>query len=127
MELKTEYIGLLAQAQRMVGTAAVETTAGFVGQLALINPEVRDKFDFDQAVDEYGDMQGCPPRLIVPDDEVEKKRAARQKQEAQMQAAAKAAAGAKVAKDLAASKVGQGSMLDKMAENPQLAAGAMPQ
>jgi hypothetical protein len=83
-ELKIEYISLLAQAQKMVGTRAVNELASFVGGLAGLNPEVLDKFDFDEAVDQIGSMVGVPPKLIRTDQEVEKIREGR----AQAQAAA---------------------------------------
>lgn len=120
-ELKIEYTGLLAQAQRMVASQSVRETAAFVGELSKVDPNVRDKFDFDQAVDEFADANGCPPRLIVPDDQVAEKRAVREKQQAQLQAAAQAAAAAKAAKDASGAKLGEGSVLDKMAERAGVA------
>lgn len=97
-DLKVEYISLLAQAQRAVGTAGISQLTGFVGGLAAGKPEVLDKLDLDQAVDEMGSMLGVPPRLIVPDDKVAEIRAgrARAQQGAAMAAALQsAAAGAK--------------------------------
>lgn len=87
-ELKVEYISVLAQAQKAVATGAIERGIGFVGQLAAAKPEVLDKIDADQAVDEYFDAIGAPPSVLVPDDEVAEIRKAR----AQKQAAAENAA-----------------------------------
>ena len=89
-ELKVEYISLLAQAQQMVGTGAIDRVIGFVGNLATISPEVVDKLDADQAVDEYAGMMGVPARVVVSDDEVAKKRAERQQQQNALQIAATA-------------------------------------
>ena len=89
-ELKVEYISLLAQAQQMVGTGAIDRVIGFVGNLATISPEVVDKLDADQAVDEYAGMMGVPARVVVSDDEVAKKRAERQQQQNALQNAAMA-------------------------------------
>jgi hypothetical protein len=44
-----------------------------------------DKLDADQAIDEYGDMVGSPPSVIISDDKVEEMRAARAKQVEQQQ------------------------------------------
>lgn len=121
MEMKTEYIGLLAQAQKMVGTASVEQTANFVGALAAFKPDVVDKFDFDQAVDEYGDMTGVPPRLIVSDDKVAAIRAQRAQQQQQLQAQATAIEGADAAKKLSETEVGKGSALDALIERRRTA------
>lgn len=97
--LRVEYISIMAQAQKLVGTKGVERFMSFVGNLSAVNQNVLDKVDFDQAIDEYGNAVGVPPRIIVPDDQAV---AARQKraeaeQAAQMVAMAQqAAAGAKV-------------------------------
>jgi hypothetical protein len=113
-DIKVEYIGVFAQAQKMIANAPISETATFVGQLALVKPEVTDKFDFDQAVDEFSMGNGTPPRCIVPDDEVAGKRADRAKQQQQMQAASQMAAAADTAKKASETKLGEGSLLDKM-------------
>lgn len=86
-DLRIEYISVLAQAQKAVATSGVERFAGFVGNLAAVNPAVLDKFDADQAVDEYGDALGVSPRIIRSDDDVAKLRQARAQQEQAAQAA----------------------------------------
>lgn len=98
MELEVEYISLLAQAQKMVGITAIEQTAAFVGNLATVKPEVLDKFDQDEAVDIYADMVGVPPKLIVPDEDVQamrQERAQQIKQQQMMEQGAQLAQGAK--------------------------------
>ena len=40
--LKVEYISLLAQAQKAVGTQSITAAASFVGNLAQFNPDVLD-------------------------------------------------------------------------------------
>lgn len=84
VQLRVEFLGLLAQAQKLVGTVAIERTAAFVAGLAQTFPDVADKFDADQAVDAYGDAQGVAPDIIRSDDAVAKRR----DQRAQQQAAA---------------------------------------
>jgi hypothetical protein len=98
-DLKVEYISLLAQSQQAIATGAIERMSGFVGNLAGANPEVLDKMDFDQAVDEYGEALGVPPRIIRSDEDVAQLRQGRaQQQQAlqQGQAAMTAAQGAQV-------------------------------
>jgi hypothetical protein len=98
-DLKVEYISLLAQSQQAIATGAIERMAGFVGNLAGANPEVLDKVDFDQTVDEYGEALGVPPRMIRSDEAVAELRDGRaQQQQAlqQGQAAMTAAQGAQV-------------------------------
>jgi len=103
MDLKVDYISILAQAQKAVGTVGLERVAGFVGNLAAANPEVLDKFDMDQAVDEYGEMLGVSPRVIRSDVKVEALRQGRAKQQQAMQqaqAGMTAVQGAKVLSDV---------------------------
>lgn len=76
-ELKVEFISVLAQAQRAVAAQGVDRLLGTVGNLAALKPEVLDKIDFDQVVDDYGDMYGVNPKIVVPDDVVAQIRAQR--------------------------------------------------
>lgn len=83
-EIKVDYIGVLAQAQKVVGVTAIEQIAGFVGNLAAANPEILDKFNFDEAVDQYAEAIGVPPALVRSEQAVEVIRNARaQAQQAQ--------------------------------------------
>jgi hypothetical protein len=86
----------------MAGIGGVERFMGFVGNLAGAKPEVLDKVDFDQAVDDYGQRIGLPPGIVVPDAQVAQVRQqrAQQQQAAQaMQMAQIAAQGAKTLSD----------------------------
>lgn len=66
MELKVEYISIMAQAQKLVATAGLERFVGFIGNLSASRPEIIDKIDLDQVVDEYGDMLECRQRSFAP-------------------------------------------------------------
>ncbi len=80
-DLQIEYISILAQAQKAVATGSIERTASFIGNLAAVKPDILDKFDADEAVDQYADMVGAPPSIIVPDDKVKANRDARAKRQ----------------------------------------------
>jgi hypothetical protein len=85
-EIRVEYISMLAQAQRAVSIGGIERVVGFIGQLAGIDPQVLDKLDRDQAVDEVAKAIGAPPHIIRSDREVEVLRAERaQAQQAEQQ------------------------------------------
>lgn len=84
--LKIEYISLLAQAQKMVGTAAIERTVGFVGSLAQVKPEALDLIDADTMVREFADQVGPPVKTIRSAEQVSAIREQRAQAE-QMQAA----------------------------------------
>jgi hypothetical protein len=96
-ELKVEYLSIMAQAQKMIGLGAIERTANFVSVIAQSRPDIHDKFDADEAVDQYGDMAGIPPQLIVADEKVAQIRKARAAQQQQAQQAATMAENAKAA------------------------------
>ena len=97
-ELKIEYISMLAQAQKAIGTGAIERVFSFAGSLAGVKPEVMDKLDADQAVDVYSELVGVDPSVIVPDDKVLQTRENRAKQMQQQQMAEQAPAMATAAR-----------------------------
>jgi hypothetical protein len=61
-----------------------------VGNIAAVKPDIIDKINFDQMIDDTGDMFGVNPKLIIPDDAVAQVRAERAKQQAAQQAMAAA-------------------------------------
>ncbi len=91
-DLVVEYIGVLAQAQRVVAAQGMDRLFGAVGTIAGAkdDPTVWDKVDVDQAIDDYGEMYGVNPEIIVDDEKVAAMRTARAK--AQQMAAAAATA-----------------------------------
>ena len=95
-ELLVEFISTLAQAQRVVSAQGTDRLLGTITNLAGVRPDVLDKIDFDQAVDDYGDMYGVNPKLVLPTAVANQVRAQRMKAQkmAQMAAAAPAVASA---------------------------------
>lgn len=99
IDLRVEYVSILAQAQKALGVTSIERTLGFAGNLAGISPEVLDKLDLDQAVDEYAAMVGVPPTIIRSDDQVaqiREQRAAAAQQQMAMEQMGQAIQGAKL-------------------------------
>jgi hypothetical protein len=95
VDLRVEYISVLAQAQRLVATQGLERLTTYVGVVAKAQADsqqpisIMDKIDFDEAIDEYGYALGVPPKIIRSKEEVEALRAERaQQQQAEMAAAA---------------------------------------
>lgn len=114
MPIEIKYISLLAQAQQMVMAPGIEQFAGFVANLAGVNPDVLDKVDFDQTVDEYAGLMGVPPKIVRSDEDVKALRAQKaQAAQAQMQAE-QGLQMAQGAKTLSETKMGEGSALDVM-------------
>ena len=122
MDLRVEYVSVMAQAQKLVGIAGIERFAGFVQGVAAIDPQILDKVDRDQLVDEYGERTGIPPRIIVPDEEVAAIRAQRQQQQEQMVQAEQLKAGAKAAKDLSGAEMEKDSALTRLLQTAQAGA-----
>ncbi|SIO58369.1 portal protein [Paraburkholderia phenazinium] len=85
-KIKVEYISMLAEAQKAASTASVERLAQFVGNLAGAVPGALDNVDWDEMIDEYADMLGVSPKIIMATAKVQAIRAKRA-QETQQQAA----------------------------------------
>lgn len=99
VELRVEYVSIMAQAQKLVGTGAIERLASFAGNLAGADPTVLDKIDTAQMIDEYGQAVSAPPRVIRSDEQVEEirqQRAAREQAAQMAQSGQQAAQGAKL-------------------------------
>ena len=114
MELNVEFVSMLAQAQRAIGTNSIDRYVNNMGMVAQMKPDVLDKFDSDAWADGYADMLGIDPKLIIAGQQVAKIRQARAEaqqamaqQEAQQQAVENAT-------KLNNSKTGEPSMLDMM-------------
>jgi hypothetical protein len=112
MDLNVEFISVLAQAQRAVATQGMDRLLGTVSQMATAKPDVLDKIDFDQVVDNYGEAYGVDPKIIVPDDQVA---ALRQQRAAAMQAQQAAATAPQVVESArTASEIDTGNLQDVM-------------
>ena len=97
-ELKVEYISLLAQAQKMIGTSAIDQFMALIGTYAEIFPEMADIPDTDAVGDQYSEMLGVDPSLVRGQDERDERRAMREQaaqQQAQLEQAAQGAAALK--------------------------------
>ncbi len=121
-ELRIRFVSSLAQAQNAVATGNIDRLAAFVSGLSGTPgyEDVTDKFDADQAVDEYGHLIGAPARLVVPDDKVAERRQIRaeqleeqRQQEVQLELA-KAAAGPAAA--VAGTNLEEDNLLSRVAD-----------
>ena len=90
--LEIEYISMLAQAQKAVATGGIERLFSFVGNLAAVKPDVLDKIDMDEGIDQYAELIGTPAGLVVADDKVAETRSARADQQAKVAQAQNTAA-----------------------------------
>jgi len=114
MDLKVQFISTLAQAQRAVAIGGIENCARFLGGLAGVFPSVVDKFDADQAMDEYADATGVPPGIILSDDKVAAIRADKEKAAQGQAAIAAAGQGAELGQTLSQTEVTPDNMLGQI-------------
>jgi hypothetical protein len=70
LELKIEYVSIMAQAQKMLGIGAVDRYMGFVGNLSAVQPDIIDGVDMDVAAKEYGMMLGVSPKILRDEDTI---------------------------------------------------------
>jgi hypothetical protein len=97
MELKIEFISILAQAQKHAGIASIESVVGFVGSVAQMSPDALDKLNIDEAIEQVAEMQGVPPMVLRSDEEVAELRGQRQQKMAQAEQMAMMEKGAGIA------------------------------
>lgn len=119
--LQIEYISVLAQAQRMAGIEGIERLAQFVGSMASMKPEVLDKLNVDEAVEQYARKLGVPAAVVLGGDNVAALREQRMQQQQQVeemgaiqQMTQMAATGAGAAKDIASVPEDQAAALAEM-------------
>jgi len=109
MELSVEFVSMLAQAQRAIGTNSVDRYVANLGAVASFKPEVLDKFDADKWADSYADMLGVDPNLIVGSEQVAVVRQARAKMQAQQAQMEQVKQMSEVGKNLGTVQTGDGT------------------
>lgn len=109
--LNVDLIGMLAQAQRAVGTNSIDRFVGNIGAVAQFKPEVLDRFNADRWVEIYSDSLGLDPQIVVPADQAQAIREQRAQAQAQAQQAALAEQQATTAAKLASAKTDQPNAL----------------
>ncbi len=100
VDLRIEYISLLAQAQQAVGASAIERTMGFAGNMVAVFPDIVDNVDADKAFRDYAEIVGVAPDTMIDSETVAKSREARAQEQSQAQGMEQAAAAAQSAKVL---------------------------
>jgi Bacteriophage head to tail connecting protein len=71
VELRVEYLSLMAQAQKLVGVVGQDRFLQATLTLAQAWPEVRHKVNVFQAIADYGDMLGVNPKIVRTDEEAQ--------------------------------------------------------
>jgi hypothetical protein len=116
MDIRVEYVSMLAQAQKAIGISALDRMIGTVGTMAQVKPDVIDKLDSDKIVDEYSQMLGVSTDVIIANEQVAIIREDREKEQQQMQQAAQMAEVANTAKTMGDTKTEDKSLLTDVAQ-----------
>lgn len=112
-EIRIEYMSMLAQAQKLVDINRIDQLLFYIEKLSPIYPEIKDKADLDQVIDEVGKMTGAPARLIRPDDVVDQIRQDRAQGQQMQQMAQAATAAADVAQKASQMQMDQDTALTR--------------
>ncbi len=120
VDLRVDYVSVLAQAQQLVGVGSIERLSGFAANLAAVWPEARHKIDPLQAVDDYAEAIGINPRVVRSDDEVQQMVAADAAQAQQAAAMEQGQALATTAATVSDVDVSEGSSVGEMMRNAGL-------
>ncbi|HCR3199950.1 TPA: phage tail protein [Morganella morganii] len=97
MQLKVEYISVMAQAQKAIGVSSIERFIGFTSGIGQFSPNALDKINVDETIDAYAASIGVPPSVVATNEQVAQIRENRTQQQAmaqQMQMAQAAVGGA---------------------------------
>lgn len=114
--LRVEYLGVLAQTQKLVGTISLERFTGFVTNLSASFPNVIHKVNADQVVDEYALATGISPDVVRSDEEVAEIRAAEAEAQQAAMAAQQNAMAAQNAQTLSKADMSSDNALTRLAE-----------
>ncbi len=120
-ELDVEYVSVLAQAQRLVNTGAIDRIAQFTAGLAQVWPGAKHKINAEQAVDEYSNALGVDPAIINSDEQVEALNAVDAQRAQQAAQAAQSEQMVKMGKDASDIKVEDNNAIGVVMERAGLA------
>lgn len=70
VDLKVDYISILAQAQKLVGVVGLDRLMTSTVAIAQTFPEVVHKIDVNVVIDDYADMLGTNPKAVRSNEEV---------------------------------------------------------
>ncbi len=127
--LRVEFVSLLAQAQKLVGTGAADRYMALAGRAAAVWPEALDCLNVDRLLDSYAETLGLPVSLTRPQEERDALRRERAGSAGREQALRLLGETTGVVERLAASPLtlpdgSRGSVLDALLELWPRAAGA---
>lgn len=117
VNVKPEYISIMAQAQKLVGVVGLDRLMQTVVGLFEVFPNITDKIDENQTIDNYGEMLGTDPRIIRSNEDAEQRQAARAEQQQMAQEAEMAKNVAGAVKDAGQTPLEGDTALSRMVGN----------
>lgn len=114
IDLKVEYISIMAQAQKLVGLAGIERFMGFVGQVAQFDPNALDKVDVQQSIDVYADITSVDPSIVRSDEDAAEISAQRAEAQAAQQRNEAMLNATQSARNLSGAKLGDDNALNRI-------------
>jgi hypothetical protein len=119
MPIKVEFVSLLAQAQKQLGTVAVERYMNFVVNYGQAIPELMDSPEIDRVGDGYAEMLGVDVEMVASqaDRDAKRQQRAQMQQQAVMAEQAQQAATAAHSAGNTPTKGGESSLLDDVMES----------
>lgn len=131
MELRVDFISIMAQAQKLAAVGGVERWISQVTNAAAATGDtsVLDVINFEEGFPEYADMLGVPPQWVRSYDEIAAMRDSRAEAQAAMQQAEQAKVEAEALAKLSSAKTEGDNMLGAMLAaggNIPAGAGGMP-
>lgn len=114
VNLKVEYVSIMAQAQKLVSISGYERFTGYLLQLAQANPTVLDAVDADKLVADFSEITGLPPGIIKTADAIAAVRDQRNQAAMQQQAAETAKTAGMAASQLASADTSGDNALTRM-------------
>lgn len=112
--MEIEYVSNMAQAQKLLGSAATERALSILGSVSAVKPEVLDLYNFDAGLRNYFDMIGVRPDEVNPEEVVTQLRQARAQREQEAQAMQQAQGTAEAAKAASQAQMTPDSLLSRL-------------
>jgi len=84
VDLKVEYVSILAQAQKLVGVVGLDRLMSSAMAMAQIFPDTVHKIDVGVVIDDYADMLGTNPKIVRSNEDAEARAAAIKQQQQQL-------------------------------------------
>jgi len=116
MDLKVEYVSMMALAQKAVEIGPLERFTNFAQLIIKDNPSAAMKIDFDELLEVYAKLATLQPNIVRTKDEVAAMREAQAKAQAQQVQMEQIQGGAKAAKDLSQTDMTNDSALKRLVD-----------